>query len=52
MELHESFDVTKTQVSLLSKSVVTRFLEMHGTELNLRRVLRLVQVLADLHDLV
>ena len=52
MELHETFDVTEAQESLLGEGMVSSLLEVHGAQFNLRRVLRLIKVLADFHDLV
>lgn len=52
MQFHEALDVAKAQVSLLREGVVASFLEVIGAQLNLRRVLLFVQVLADLHNLV
>jgi len=52
VEFHEALYVAKTQVGLLSEGVVASLLEVIGAQLNLRRVLLFVQVLADLHNLV
>ena len=52
VELHEAFEVAEPEVGLLGEGVVARLLEVVGAQLDLGRVLLLVEVLADLHDLV
>jgi len=52
MQLHQAFDVTQTQESLLGKGVVASFFEVSSAKLNIRCMLLLVEVLANLHDLI
>ena len=52
MQLHEALDVTKAEVGLLSEGMVASLFEIGRTELDIRSVLRLVKILANLHDLV
>ena len=52
VELHQTFDIAESKECLFGKRMVTCFLEVSCAELDIRSVLLLVQVLANLHDLV
>lgn len=52
MQLHQAFDVTQAQEGLLGEGVVASFFEVSSAKLNIRCMLLLVEVLANLHDLI
>lgn len=52
MELHEALDVAQAQKGLLSECMMASFFEVEGAELDIRCVLLLVQIFANLHYLV
>ena len=52
MQLHQLFQVTESQVSLLGEGVVTSLTEVFGAELDLADVFLSVKILADVHNSV
>ena len=52
VQLHQTFDIAESKERLFGKRMVTCFLKVCCAELDIRSVLLLVQVLANLHDLI
>jgi hypothetical protein len=52
MQVHQSFEVTKSKVGLFSKCVVAGSSEVLRTELDFGYVLLPIKIFADVHDRV